>query len=245
MPTYKLILEYDGTTYAGWQRQPDQPTVQSTLEEALLQISQGAIPTVAAGRTDAGVHALGQVVSFRSDKGLSPEEWTRSLNGVLPRDICVHQTDIVSDDFHARYSAKRKTYEYRILNHPIRPVLHRLRLWHIPKPLDLISLQEGARLLEGQHDFSSFEGSPTDNQNPSCHLQTLSIHEEQRIIRITFQADRFLKQMVRAIVGTLAEVGQGKRSPIDMKTILEARDRSSAGKTAPPYGLYLMKVEYE
>jgi tRNA pseudouridine38-40 synthase len=244
MPTYKLTIEYDGAAYAGWQHQPNQPTVQSTLEEALLQISQLRIPTIAAGRTDAGVHALGQVVSIRSDKTLPPQEWTRALNGVLPHDICVHQTELVSDAFHARYSAKQKTYEYHILNYPIRPVLQRLRLWHIPKPLDLFSLKDAGSLLQGKHNFSSFEGSPTDNQNPICHMNTVRIVEEPPLIRLTFQADRFLKQMIRAIVGTLVEVGQGKRSPSDIKTILEALDRRAAGKTAPPYGLYLMRVDY-
>jgi len=244
MPTYKLTIEYDGTAYAGWQRQPDQPTVQRMLEEALFQISQIITPTIAAGRTDAGVHALGQVVSFRSDKPFSTGEWTRALNGVLPDDVCVHQTEQVSETFHARYNAKQKTYEYRILNHAIRPVLHRLRVWHIPQPLNLTAMQAAAHFLEGQYDFSSFEGSPTDNQNPTCHMHAVSIHSEPPIIRITFKADRFLKQMVRAIVGTLVEIGQGKRIPSDMQTILEARDRCAAGKTAPPHGLFLLKVEY-
>lgn len=245
MPTYKLTIEYDGTAYAGWQRQLNQPTVQRTLEEALFQISQLTTPTVASGRTDAGVHALGQIVSFRSDKRLSPEEWTRSLNGVLPKDVCVHKTECVPDTFHARYSAKQKTYEYRILNHPIRPVLHYLRVWHIPKPLDLSALREGATFLRGQHDFSSFEGSPTDNENPICHMHQVTIQAELPMIRLTFQADRFLKQMVRALVGTLVEIGHGKRNPTDMKAILEAKDRRVAGKTAPPHGLYLLKVDYE
>ena len=245
MPTYKLTIEYDGTAYAGWQRQPNQPTIQSTLEDAILQISRVRVPTIAAGRTDAGVHALGQVVSFRSENSLTPQEWTRALNGVLPNDICIHRTDMVSDNFHARYSASQKAYEYRILNHPIRPVLNRLRCWHIPKPLDLSSIKDATRILQGQHDFSSFEGSPTDNQNPICHMSTMNIVESPPIIRLTFQANRFLKQMIRAIVGTLVEVGQGKRAPNDIQTILEAHDRCAAGKTAPPYGLYLLKVDYD
>ena len=244
MPTYKLTIEYDGTAYAGWQRQPDRPTIQHMLEEAIFRISQTLTPTIAAGRTDAGVHALGQVVSFRSDRSFSPEEWTRALNGVLPNDICVHRTDQMEDAFHARYSAIGKTYEYRILNHPIRPALDRLRLWHIPKPLDLTALQQAAHALEGRHDFSSFEGSPTDNRNPICQMRALSIQTERPVIRMTLTADRFLKQMVRAIVGTLVEVAQGKRSPTEMKTILEARDRRAAGKTAPPHGLYLLNVDY-
>ncbi|MDT7041253.1 tRNA pseudouridine(38-40) synthase TruA [Candidatus Nitronereus thalassa] len=245
MQTYKLTIEYDGTAYAGWQRQPNHPTIQSTIEDAILQISQVRVPTVAAGRTDAGVHALGQVVSFRSESSISPHEWTRALNGVLPNDICVHQTEVVSNSFHARYSARQKTYEYHILNHPIRPVLDRLRCWHIPKLLDLSSLQAAARIFQGQHNFSSFQGSPTDNQNPVCKMNRVNIVANPPIIRLTFQADRFLKQMIRAIVGTLVEVGHGKRSPSEIPTILEAHDRCAAGKTAPPYGLYLLKVDYD
>ena len=245
MPTYKLTLEYDGTAYAGWQRQPNQLTIQRMLEEALFQISQIPTPTIAAGRTDAGVHAYGQVVSFQSTKELSPEEWTRSLNGVLPKDICVRQTERVSDEFHARYSAKLKTYEYRILNHPVRPALERFRTWHIPKPLDLFAMKEAIQALLGKYDFSSFEGSPTDNQNPICHMSKVAFDAELPHITITFIADRFLKQMVRAIIGTLVEVGQGKRASTDMKIILEAHDRRVAGKTAPPHGLFLMQVNYD
>lgn len=244
MPTYKLIIEYDGTNYAGWQRQPNHTSIQSQLEDALFQISQESTTTIASGRTDAGVHAFAQVVSFRSGKPLPPGNWTRALNGVLPKDICVRQTEQVSDSFHARYNAKCKTYEYRILNHPIRPVLDRFRIWHIPQPLNLVSIKEAASKLKGQHNFSSFEGAPTDNTNPICDILNLGILKELSVIRITFTADRFLKQMVRAMVGTLVEVGQGKRSPSDIKNILEARNRSAAGKTAPPHGLYLMNVEY-
>ena len=244
MPTYKLIIEYDGTNYAGWQRQPNHTSIQSQLEDALFQISQESTTTIASGRTDAGVHAFAQVVSFRSGKPLPPGDWTRALNGVLPKDICVRQTEQVSDSFHARYNAKCKTYEYRILNHPIRPVLDRFRIWHIPQPLNLVSIKEAASKLKGQHNFSSFEGAPTDNTNPICDILNLGILKELSVIRITFTADRFLKQMVRAMVGTLVEVGQGKRSPSDIKNILEARNRSAAGKTAPPHGLYLMDVEY-
>ena len=245
MPSYKLTIEYDGTGYAGWQRQPNQLTVQRTLEEALFQISRITIPTVAAGRTDAGVHALGQVVSFRSKQPISTEEWTRSLNGVLPHDVCVHHIERVPETFHARYSATKKIYEYRILNHSIRPVLNRLRVWHIRKSLDLPALQEAAHMLEGQHNFSSFEGSPTENRNPICHLHAIHLHSEPPTIRLTCTANRFLKQMVRAIVGTLIEVAQGLRSPVAMQAILEAQDRSAAGKTAPPYGLYLLGIEYD
>ena len=245
MATYKLIIEYEGTNYVGWQRQANQASIQSQLENALFQICQEMTTITASGRTDAGVHAFGQVATFRSDKSFSPGEWTRALNGVLPKDICVHRTEQVPDSFHARYSAKSKTYEYRILNHPIRPVLDRFRIWHIPLLLDLGSMKEAADSFKGQHNFSSFEGSPTANTNPVCYIRDLDIFQELRVIRMKLTADRFLKQMVRAMVGTLVEVGQGKRSPSEIKKILEARDRSAAGKTAPPHGLYLLSVEYE
>ena len=245
MATYKLIIEYEGTNYVGWQRQTNQASVQSQLENALFQICQEITTVIASGRTDAGVHAFGQVASFRSDKSLSPGEWTRALNGVLPKDICVHRTEQVPDSFHARYNAKCKTYEYRILNHPIRPVLDRFRIWHIPLPLDLGSMKEAANSFKGQYNFSSFEGSPTANTNPICNIRNLEILQELWVIRMKFTADRFLKQMVRAMVGTLVEVGQGRRSPSEIKKILEARDRSAAGKTAPPHGLYLISVEYD
>ena len=245
MNTYKLHVEYDGTAYAGWQRQPGQPTIQAALEDALSQIIQHPVSTVAAGRTDAGVHALGQVVSFRSAKPLAPSEWTHALNGILPPDIGILRTEAVGDSFHARYDACAKTYEYRILNQTTRPVLDRLRVWHIAKPLDVTRMRQAARHLPGQHDCSSFQGSPTDVRNPVCNIQQVDYVQEGSLIRFTIQADRFLKQMVRALLGTLVEIGHHKRTPDDLITILHARDRRAAGQTAPPQGLYLVRVLYK
>lgn len=244
MPTFKLTIEYDGTAYAGWQRQPDQLTLQALVEDAIRTVTQTEVPAVGAGRTDAGVHALGQVVSFKSEKSLSAREWMRALNGLLPGDIGVRSAEQVADDFHARYSAREKLYEYRILNRKERSALDRNRAWHVPNRLDVDVMRAGAKLLVGRHDFSSFQGSPTDTQNPICELPRLEIIEDQPLIRIEVQADRFLKQMVRAIVGTMVEVGQGKRPPQSMKDILEAKDRRAAGVTAPPHGLYLVRVIY-
>lgn len=244
MPTTKLTIEYDGTRYAGWQRQPDQPSVQEALEAAISQIIQMPTSVVGAGRTDAGVHALGQVVSFRTDRRLSEQEWLRGLNGLLPEDINVRTVQFMADEFHARYSARGKLYEYRLLNRPERSALDRSRAWHVHKRLDTIPMREAARELLGRHDCSSFQGSPTDNENPICDLQRLDISQEQNLILVEIYADRFLKQMVRAIVGTLVEIGQGKRSPGSVKAILHARDRSAAGKTAPAHGLYLVRVDY-
>jgi tRNA pseudouridine38-40 synthase len=244
MQTIKLTLEYDGTNYAGWQRQADQPTVQAVLEQVIGQVTQATLSVVGAGRTDSGVHALGQVASFRTERCLSSGEWSRALNGLLPEDICVRSVEFASDDFHARYSAVGKLYEYRILNRPDRSALDRHRAWHLRKGLDGDAMQEAAQYLIGRRDFSSFQGSPTDNQNPFCHLRHLSIRMEPDRLRIEAYADRFLKQMVRAIVGTLVEAGLGKRMPANLRDILAARDRSAAGKTAPAHGLYLIRVDY-
>ncbi len=244
MTTYKVTLEYDGAAYSGWQRQVRQPTIQEALESAIERISQTPTPVIGAGRTDAGVHALGQVASFQSDRGLAPEEWKRALNGVLPPDISVLSLDTVTDDFHARYSARAKRYVYRILNRSERAALERQRLWHLAKPLDIDAMRRAAAPLVGCHDFSSFQGSPTDTENPVCHVTSLEVESTGEVVQLEVEADRFLKQMVRAIVGTLVEVGLGKRAPEEMKKILAARDRRAAGYTAPPHGLYLIRVRY-
>lgn len=245
MHTLKITLEYDGTAYAGWQRQPNQPTVQESLEKALGQITQSSITTVAAGRTDAGVHALGQVISFRSEKSLSPADWRRALNGLLPSDIAVQYVECVPDSFHARYSAIGKIYEYRILNSPSRSALHRNRVWHIPKPIDIPSMVLASKYFIGKHDFSAFQCSPTDNDNPNCLVEHCHVTQKTPLLLINVKADRFLKQMVRGMVGTLVEIGQGKRLALDIDKILQTKDRRAAGKTAPPHGLYLLEVIYE
>ena len=245
MITYKLWVEYDGAAYAGWQRQPGRPTIQAALEDALSQIIQRPTSTVVAGRTDAGVHALGQIVSFSSAKPLPPSEWTRALNGILPKDIGILHTEAVGDLFHARYDACAKTYEYHILNQTTRPVLNRFRVWHVVKPLDVPRMSQASCHLLGQHDCTSFQGSSTDVRNPVCNIQQADCVREGSLIRFTIQADRFLKQMVRALLGTLVEIGQHKRTPDDLITIMEARDRRTAGPTAPPQGLYLLHVQYK
>jgi tRNA pseudouridine38-40 synthase len=244
MATFKAILEYDGTGYAGWQRQPGQPTIQQAVESALRSITQTDIPAIAAGRTDAGVHALGQVVSFACAKPLAPDEWLRALNATLPDDISIRSVESVPDDFHARFSALRKLYAYRILNRPSRSALERTRAWHLYGRLDLDAMRTASGYLVGKHDYSSFQGHPTDVDNPVCDLRRLDIIKEQDVVRIEMEADRFLKQMVRAMVGTLVEVGQGKRQPEEMKRILDAKDRRAAGYTAPAQGLYLIAVTY-
>ena len=244
MPTIKLILEYDGTGYAGWQRQPDQPTIQEAVETAIEGVTQLRVPVIGAGRTDAGVHAFGQVASFRIDRTLTPREWIKALNAHLPDTIAVQSAALVPDTFHARYSAKGKLYEYRLVNREARPALDRQYCWHIYKPLNDAAMNQAAMALVGAHDFSSFQTQPTDNDDPICHIEHLTVFRHGNDLRIEAYADRFLKQMVRSIVGTLVEVGLGKRPPASLTTILHARNRSAAGKTAPAQGLYLMRVDY-
>jgi tRNA pseudouridine38-40 synthase len=245
MPTVRLLLEYDGSCYAGWQRQPDQPTVQEALETALQHLTQETVSVVGAGRTDSGVHALGQVASFRIDRQWTSRQWMRGLNAWLPDDIAVRAAATVPDAFHARYAARAKLYEYRILNREQRPALERGYLWHVHKPLEQAAMEQAAAHLVGSHDFSSFEGTLTDNEDPICDLRRLSVTKQGDLVVVQAYANRFLKHMVRAIVGTLAEVGHGKRTADSLKEVLAAKDRTAAGRTAPAHGLYLVRVDYE
>ena len=245
MPIIKLILEYDGTAYAGWQRQPDQPTIQEAIETAILGVTQINASVIGAGRTDAGVHALGQVASFRIERDMTPREWTRALNAHLPKSIVVRSAALMPDTFHARHSAKGKLYEYRILNRPERPAVGRDYCWHIHQPLDDAAMNQAGLVLIGPHDFSSFQTQPTDNDDPICHLQRFTVFREGDRLRIEAYADRILKQMIHSIVGTLVDIGLRKRTPESLRTILTECDRSAAGKTAPPQGLFLMRVDYD
>lgn len=245
MPTIKLTLEYDGTTYAGWQRQPNLPTIQAAVETAIFGVTQITVPVIGAGRTDSGVHALGQVASFRINRDMSPREWMRALNAHLPESIVVRSVELMPDSFHARHSAKGKLYEYRILNRPERPAVERDYCWHVYHPLNDAAMNRAGKTLIGSHDFSSFQTQPTENEDPFCRLQRLAVIREGTWLRVEVYADRFLKQMVRSIVGTLVEVGLNKRPSNSLRTILDAHDRSAAGKTAPSQGLFLMRVDYD
>ena len=244
MATIKLTIEYDGTLYAGWQQQPNHLTIQAVLEDALSKITQQRISAVAAGRTDSGVHALGQVVSFQSDKPLSPAQWAPALNSYLPKDISVISSEQAPDDFHARFSAKGKIYEYRITMQPSRPALNRHRVWHLPHQLDTNAMRQAMPDFCGTHDFTSFRGPRSQTVNPVCTISHLSLSSEPPLLTFHIEGNRFLKQMVRAIVGTLIEVGEHKRNLNTLQEILHAKDRQAAGRTAPPQGLYLVQVIY-
>ncbi len=244
MTTIKLTIEYDGTNFAGWQRQPHHPTIQQEIENALTQITQRHIPIVGAGRTDSGVHALGQVGSFRSDKDLADPQWTLALNYYLPSEISILSSESVPDTFHARYSAKEKIYEYRVWLHSSRPALQHNRVWHVPQPLDFEAMRQAFPALLGTHDFTSFQGPRSEVTNTICTISDIDLQVDFPMVRLRFQADRFLKQMIRALMGTLVEIGRRQRHPQSLTSILKAKDRRAAGQTAPPQGLYLIQVQY-
>ncbi len=244
MPIIKLTVEYDGTAYAGWQRQPNKPTIQAALEEALFNITQRHITVVGAGRTDSGVHAVGQVASFFCDKSLAASQWASALNSLLPHNISVTTSESAPADFHARFQAKGKIYEYRIIQQSSRPALDYDRTWHFRYALDVAAMQQALRKFVGTHDFTSFRGQRSQTLNPICTISQFSLEVVLPLLTFRIEGDRFLKQMVRTIVGTLVEVGQHKRSPQSITNILEAKNRRAAGRTAPPQGLYLIKVLY-
>ena len=244
MPTFKLVLEYDGTNYHGWQVQPNLPTIQSALEAAISRVAQHKVSVTAAGRTDAGVHALGQVAHFTTTARLTAEEWQRALNGLLPPDIAVQAVEEAPNTFHARFSAKSKLYRYRIFARVQRSALSRSKILHYPYPLDLDAMEVACRALIGTHNFSSFQGSTTDTENPVCTITKLTVDRFGDEVIFEVEGNRFLKQMVRAIVGTLLEVGRGKLKAGEVAGILAAKDRTKAGPTAPAHGLYLVKVDY-
>ena len=244
MTNIKLVIEYVGTRYHGWQRQPKLPTIQGALEECIARISGEKVTLLGAGRTDSGVHALGQVANFKTSSKLKPQSWKNALNALLPKDIVILETQEVPKPFHARRAARSKTYQYRLLNRRTPSAILRPLSWHIPIPLKLKPMQIAARKLVGLHDFTSFCGKSGGGRSSKTKLSHLSVKRKKDLILITLTGTHFLQYMVRNIVGTLVQVGIGKRSPQQIIAILEARDRRRAGPTAPPQGLFLVKVKY-
>ncbi len=243
--TFKLIIEYDGTNYHGWQRQKTDRSIQGEIEAALFTMTGQKVTVIGSGRTDAGVHALAQVASFRCDTHLTADVFKKGLNSLLDVDVIICDCRQAADDFHARYNARQKTYQYRILNRELPVAIGRQYAWHIRRPLDITAMRRALSYIIGEHDFSSFEGTGSPQNSSVRHVLQVEIHETPDA-RIFFDitASGFLKHMVRNIVGTLVEIGLGKREPEDMGQILEAKDRSRAGATAPPQGLFLISVEY-
>jgi tRNA pseudouridine38-40 synthase len=247
MRTIRLDLEYDGTDYHGWQVQPNAPTIQQRLEEALCPILGERVRVVGAGRTDAGVHALGQVGHFRTESGREIGALLRGVNSLLPGDIVVKAVTESSSDFHARRSALLKRYEYWILNDPNRSAFHHRFLWHVRVKLDVDRMRRAAECLIGQHDFSSFQaagGEPGRHTIRSLRLLEIRAFRNG-VMRIAAEADGFLRGMVRILTGTLVDVGRGRIPEQAVPDILEARNRTAAGETAPGKGLFLTWVLYK
>jgi len=242
----RMTVEYDGTNYRGWQRQMEGPSIQAVLEEKIGIITGENVRVTGSGRTDAGVHALNQVASFRTRSPIPCHRLRAGLNGLLPEDIAVKAVEEAPESFHARKSARSKTYLYQILNLPYLSALWRHHAWHVTRPLDTEAMGEGASFLLGTHDFRSFSSVHTNVKSFVRTVMAVAVRPRGGgRIHVEIEADGFLRHMVRIIVGTLVEVGTGKRRPQDMAVILAAKDRDAAGVTAPARGLFLKGVRYE
>ena len=261
MPSFKIVLAYDGTDFVGWQRQASGVSIQGLLEDALRELDGRAVTVSGAGRTDAGVHALGQVASFSLDRAIEGDALARAINARLPKAVRVVSATEASPSFHARFAARAKTYRYRIWNGPvISPFEHRYA-WHIADPLDVSAMCAAARRVEGRHDFASFRatGSATTTTERTimssrvrkCFTAADAEGAEEKtypgtgeLITYEITGDGFLRHMVRAIVGTMVEIGEGRRGVDWIDEVLASRDRAAAGPTAPAAGLFLVAVDY-
>lgn len=240
MRSWKLVVEYDGTDFAGWQVQPTERTVQGELKRALETVLRHPVRVTGAGRTDAGVHALGQVASLESSRDVAAAQG--SLNGVLPRDLVVRRITPAPDGFHARYHAVRRHYRYRL--HRGATAIHRRTSWSVTGRLDVEAMREAAAHCVGCRDFASLASGLEAEDTTDCHVEKVELREDGPFVNVEVAADRFLRKMVRTLVGTLLEVGWGKQPPEWIPGMLEARDRSLAGPVIPPRGLFLVAVDY-
>ena len=256
MRTLKITVAYEGTAYVGWQRQSNGSSIQGCLEAALAEIEEAPVAVVGAGRTDAGVHALGQVASVRLRHQIAPDALLRAVNARLPSDIRVVAAEVSPEPFHARFDATAKTYRYRLLHDAVVSPFDRRYAWHVGEPLDHERMVDAGRALVGEHDFAAFQASGSSTHSTVRTLFELTLSRAPRDPRsvacgvgaaltvIEARGSGFLRHMVRVIVGTLVEVGRGQRDRAAVEHALRSRDRCSAGQTAPPHGLFLMRVEY-
>ncbi len=241
---YRLVVQYEGTDYAGWQVQARGRTVQGELERALAALTGQRVRVLAAGRTDAGVHASGQVASFALERAWSPQTLARALNATTPADIVVVNADIVPDDFHPRRWALSRTYTYRIWNDRVPNPFWRRYAWHVARPLDVRAMEEAAARVCGQHDFSAFRAAGCEAAHPVRYVMESSLRQQDKMLIYRIEANGFLRHMVRNLMGTFLEVGLGKRSADDISRVLAAGKRNFAGPTAPAHGLCLTAVRY-
>jgi tRNA pseudouridine38-40 synthase len=251
---YKLVLEYDGGNFCGWQKQAISqektlknhlPSIERTLETAIFKLIKESPKLFCAGRTDAGVHAWGQVIHFDLNKKFSPYKLTHAINSYLNQsNLITKDGEVVDENFHARFSATKRHYRYIIINRRARPIIDKDRVWHVPVPLDIQKMQEGAALLLGTHDFSSFRDAQCQSKSAIRTISSLLINKEEDKIIIEISAKSFLHHMVRNIVGTLVKIGINKIPANSILEILAAKNRPASGPNAPAYGLYFLKVEY-
>jgi len=245
MPRYRLTVEYDGSGYNGFQAQEGQPTVQGAIEAAVTAFCGQTVRIAAAGRTDSGVHATGQVVQVDLDKDWPSSTVMNALNAHMVREgVAVLDCAVAEGDWHARFSATGRRYLYRILNRPGRPALERGKVWHVRRPLDVEAMNGGAAHLIGHHDFTTFRDLACQSASPVKSLDVARVERVGEEVRLVFEARSFLHRQVRSMTGTLVEVGLGRWRPDDVKTALEARDRAACGPVAPSDGLYLTGVDY-
>lgn len=240
----KLTIEYDGTDFSGWQRQSKRPSIQGEIQRAIQAVTREHVNVIGAGRTDAGVHALGQVANFTTVSRIRTDRFPAALNAHLPETIRILHAADVASDFHARYSATGRTYRYVILNRRAPSAILRRHAWHVPQPLDVDAMQRSAAAVIGTHAFTAFRGVGSDERSTVCDLRTAEVARKDEMVILTFEADRFLRHMVRMLTGTLVYVGLGKLPANEVGRILASEDNRRAGQRAPAHGLFLVKVTY-
>lgn len=245
MRKIKLVIEYDGSKYHGWQFQMNGISIQEAIEKILLRVTKEKTNLVGSGRTDAGVHAEGQVAHFVTSSKMREDEFLRALNSLLPRDIVIKKVEVVSPDFDARRSARRKIYRYSILNQDHPSAFAYSRSMYVQSPLDVEAMKRAAPYLLGRHDFAAFQGANAEVKTTVRELYRIDIERNGNFIVLHFEGNGFLKYMVRIIVGTLIEVGKGAIQPDELKEILASRNRKRAGPTAQPQGLCMVQVLYD
>ena len=240
----KVVLEYDGSGFAGWQQQARGRTVEAVLKKALRELTGKDHTIYAAGRTDAGAHAEGQVVSFQLSGRITPQRLVAALNAKLPPDVAALSAEVVSDGFHARYSARWRRYRYRFLDRPARPALQRDRCWHVRNPLDVGAMSKAAESLVGKHDWTSYCSASEPQASRVREMRSAKVARKGEFVELELVAEGFLRGLCRGVAGAMAEVGSGRRPPAWVGEVLEAKDRRRAPKTAPAGGLTLVEVIY-
>ena len=245
MRNIKLTIEYDGKCYNGWQKQPDKLNIQGEIEKAIYNITQEEVDLIGSGRTDAGVHALGQVANFKTNSALPIEKLALAINSQLKSSIIIKKAEEVDERFHSRYTAKQKTYRYIIHNSKTGTAIYRNLEYCFPVKLNVEKMVEAAKYFEGEHDFKAFKSSGTSGKNSVRTIYKAEVRQDGERIIIELTGNGFLYNMVRIISGTLLDVGLGKIEPNEIPDIIEKKDRTQAGKTLPAHGLYLVKVQYK